>query len=212
MLATIRSVIALVIVALICGVLWRMGYLNAPRTPLTPEEKKIAEKIRLDEANLLCAALDGANNAKDPQQRIAAAITNINLAKQQGQRIETEEGGQKVVEIILDTCTVFQTFETLMIPGEKTSARQFVTNAKAFVGETALDGTMRAVREYMKDPKQFFLANPWEADSVRMIRTTWKLFAPYQDTKGMRASMCRLWGMPDTTAEFFRPKKPAERC
>ncbi|OGG51075.1 hypothetical protein A3C18_03685 [Candidatus Kaiserbacteria bacterium RIFCSPHIGHO2_02_FULL_54_11b] len=175
------------------------------------------ERLRI---NLSCAAWGAADDMRDPQDRLAAAVTIVNVATDKGQKVEREENGKKFTEVFVDTCAVFQSFETLAVPGESFTiprSEWSVKSALRWAGvspQAAHDETEELLRKYMQDPKPFLKERPWLPDSRRYIRAAWKLSPwPRVDKGGMRKVMCRLHGQPDVEPEFFRLKKdPKEVC
>lgn len=183
-------------------------------TPKTPEEQKVEERRIMDGDNFYCATLGGADNGRTPEERGIGAITIYNLAAASGVRYEKEENGRKVVEVILDTCDVIKKFRELQVPGDPdfTSWRwnwlTRIPNDKAKISQAA---TM--LRQYITDPKPLIAKWPDLPKSTKQIRMTWLDSPPILNRDGMRATMCRWYGIPGVTAEFFRTRTgPDDKC
>jgi hypothetical protein len=208
-------------VVLVVAAIWTLGYIWYVKGPewsrgpvLTPQEQKVQERQRIDDAFVDCAVLAAVDDAATPEERLMMAVTVINVANDRAVKIEKEEGGKKIIEMIADTCDVASTYETLRVPGAQPGIPRFKTVLHGVIEQHHFDETNRELREYLKDPTQFLAKWPWLSQSRRYIRTTWpRSLYPMVDNEAMRKSLCRLYGEPGKTAEFFRYKKtPDEIC
>src|SRR3989344_5926412 len=82
------------------GLPWPWQGMFAP----SKEQLELEERARIDDAFIACAALGGADDGTNPQERLAAAITIVNVAFEKAARIEKVVDGKKIVEVIGDTC------------------------------------------------------------------------------------------------------------
>jgi|GEM_PF-6546422 len=222
------QVVKLSLIAVICLALAFVAYvawktltpivqtLTGKETPITVEEQKAKERRIVNDANLKCLAFAGADDGRDrdPQERLFLAVTTLNLATEKGVRIEKEENGKKVIEVTIDACEIYESFGILMVPGQKTSQIRSTIWAWAFLSASQINQTRSMVRDYLDNPQPYLKQWPWLPESTRALRMAWRGSAtPTQDLEGMRNAMCRLWGEPNKTAEFFRYKKgPDDDC
>jgi len=213
--------VSCVALAFVAYVVWQtltpiIQTITGKETPITVEEQKAKERRIVDDANLKCLSYAGADDGKDrdPQERLFLAITTLNLASEKGVRVEKEENGRKVVDVTIDACEVYESFGILMMPGQKTSQLRSTKWAWMFLTSSQINQTKKFVREYLENPEPFLKQWPWLPESSRALRMAWRGTAtPTQDLEGMRKTMCRLWGQPGKTAEFFRYKKgPDDDC
>lgn len=171
-------------------------------------QPQIPERLRKDKRTLWYASLAATDDMSEPNDRLAAAITNLNIALDNAVRIEKGD----YVELVADTYPVFKQYKALAYPGQIFSWPRLEWYVLQFeANREDVEKTVGMLQAYLDNPAQFLAERPW-LPKARSYNRTKQRPQPSVDPQRVRETNCLLAGTADKPPEFFRPMTSEEQA
>lgn len=182
---------------------------TTPKQPAPAGSEKtesLPEVLRVDDELIKYAALAAVDDMFSDEDRLAAAIVNVNAALQRAARIPRGDH----VELVADTKSVFTHYEVLLAPGDPpfTWRRQEWWIRWAEANNPEVEATAEQLRAYLRN-------NPLRLDpnaAMRYLRDKAKT-PPTRNEAGIKENMCPAQVASGAPGKYFRFRKdPQEAC